>query len=362
MIDYTFYRKIGEDGIDHLFEEKDPDVLSQTVESNMSDIPYVDQVETTNHCNVKCVMCPRGRVNHMTRDLVHMGRDLFVKIIDEIEEIEQEKKRRGIGRKDFLADPPPDLVWNGSVNDICDLRLHHFGSPMLDPGMIDKVAYVKRNTSLGIHFSETASNLRPRKARQLFDAGLDRLTIALDGTNAEEFYRIRGLRVDFDRVVRTIQEIIRLRIQGNYPTALFIQLIQMQGAPKEQFVKDWEAQDGVTILHKPFFPYPDVPHDLMATGDKVFNRRCKIPFTSVTVLSDGRVVPCNSDYNGEQIFGDLKESSLQEVWASEIFREFRSKFIHALFEKSDLCNRCGYYPHYKDKDTKKLKILPSTCE
>lgn len=347
MIDYEFYRNMGADGIKHLYEEKDPARLFRKVESAMSDLPYVDQVETTNNCNMRCIMCPRGAINHMTRPLVNMDMNLFVKIVDEIEVIEQEKKRRGIGRDDFLADPPEDLVWHGSVNDIIDLRLHHFGSPTLDPGLVDKVAYVKQNTILGIHFSESASNLTPRKVMPFFELGLDRLTIALDGINAEEYFRSRGRLIDFDRVIQNLQEIIQIKAKCNYPTELYIQLIQMRNAPKEAFIKEWEVQPGVEILHKPFFPYPDVPHDLVTERDTVFMKKCKIPFTSITVLSDGRVVPCNSDYNGEQIFGDLNKTTLKEIWQRDIFREFRRRFVYNQFGETDLCNRCGFYPYYE---------------
>lgn len=358
MIDYEFYRRIGDAGIKTLFREKDASKLFEKVEANMSDLPYVDQVETTNRCNMACVMCPRGAVNHMTRSLGTMGAPLFKRIVDQIEEVEQEKRRRGIGKADFLASPPTDLIWQGSVNDICDLRLHHFGSPTLDTGLADKVAYVKTQTGFGVHFSESASNLTPRKVQSFFDAGLDRLTIALDGTNAEEYYQTRGRWVDFDKVVKNIQGIIQLKVDGKYPTKLFIQLIQLEGAPKEKFVEEWETQPGVEILHKPFFPYPDVPHNLVTETDKVFYRRCKIPFTSITVLADGRVVPCNSDYNGEQVLGDLNTDTLQDVWTGGVFRGFREQFIYDTFRGSDLCNRCGYYPFYKGQKGIPLPVLP----
>ncbi|MEZ4087708.1 MAG: radical SAM/SPASM domain-containing protein [Candidatus Gracilibacteria bacterium] len=361
MIDYSFYRRIGDEGIKKLYAGH-PDDVFETVDSAMSDLPYVDQMETTNRCNIKCVMCPRGQENHMTRAVMNMARPLFQKIIDQIDDIEEEKKGRGISEADFRADPPQDLVWEGSVDDICNLRLHHFGSPILDPEIVDRVTYVKSNTGIGVHFSETASNLRTKKVKQLFDAGLDRLTIALDGTNAEEFYRVRGIKIDFDKVLRTVQEIIRLKIVSTYETRLYVQLIQMKDAPKAKFIEEWEKEPEIGIIHKPFFPYPDVSHDFVTSPDNVFNKKCKIPFTSVTVLADGRVVPCNSDYNGEHILGDLNTESLEKVWNGETFRDFRRDFVYRTFESGSLCNRCGYYPFGNYKNHVGLPLIKSTYE
>ncbi|MCH7801696.1 MAG: hypothetical protein IIC24_09180, partial [Chloroflexi bacterium] len=84
---------------------------------------------------------------------------LFQRIIDQISEAEEEKSSQGIGRDDFLNNPPPSLVWPGIEYDISALILHHCGSPMLDPNMLKRVEYIKTNTNLGIQFSETIINL-----------------------------------------------------------------------------------------------------------------------------------------------------------------------------------------------------------
>lgn len=351
MIDYMFYRRLGEENVTSMYDgTKSRDEVFEMVMANRSNLPYVDQLETTNACNLKCVMCPRGQVNHMTRPIQAMEDGLFRTAIDQISEAEQEKNKSRINRQDFLRDPPPGLVWPGSEYDVSALRLHHFGSPMLDPHMLDRVSYIKGKTDLAIQFSETIINLKIKEVRELFRLGLDRLIIALDGTNAEEFKTSRGVEVkNFDAMIQRVRDIIDAKPAVGDRTKLDVQLIKMRHAPNQSFVEEWDAVPGVNVHIKPFFPYPDVPHDLVTDQDTVFQRSCRIPFTSLTVMTSGEVVPCNSDYNGEQVFGSLREKTLQEIWDSPRVVEFCRKFVFDLFEQEELCKRCGFYPHFKGK-------------
>ncbi|MDD3897107.1 MAG: radical SAM/SPASM domain-containing protein [Candidatus Peribacteraceae bacterium] len=352
MIDYMFYHNMGKENIRRMYDGSlNRDDLFAMVQANRSDLPSIDQLETTNACNLKCVMCPRGKANRMTRPVQSMDQGLFRNVIDQIAKVENAKSARGIGMRDFKENPPPSLVWPGSEYDVCALRLHHFGSPMLDPAILERVNYIKTSTQLPIQFSETIINLKLQQVRELFRMGLDRLIIALDGTNAEEFEASRGVRVaNFDAMIQRVRDIIEAKLQLGDRTKLDVQIIQMKHTPRESFIREWESAEGVDVHVKPFFPYPDIPHELVTDSDTVFQRDCRLPFTSLTIMADGRVVPCNSDYNGEHVFGDLNHQSLQEVWNSPEVIEFCRRFIFDLFQSDSLCNRCGFYPHYKGGD------------
>ncbi|MDD4287511.1 MAG: SPASM domain-containing protein [Candidatus Peribacteraceae bacterium] len=347
MIDHAFYRKTEEDGIRTMFDgSRKPDEVFNMVMENRSPLASIDQIETTNACNMKCVMCPRGKPNLMTRKVQAMGTELFHSLVDQIADTEREKDARDEGRATFLRDPPPSLVWPGSAYDVTGLRLHHFGSPTLDPKLLERVGYIKEHASFPVQFSDTIVNMQLDTARELFRLQLDRLIVCLDGTTAEDFERVRGVRVhSFDTMIQRMHDIVEAKSVLGTETKLDVQLIQMANAPEVSFVQDWGAVPGVHVHIKPFFPYPDVPHDLVTEGDTVFQHDCRIPLTSLTILSDGRVVPCNADYNGEHILGDTREQTLQQIWESERVIDFCRRFIHDLFERTNLCHRCGFYPY-----------------
>lgn len=347
MIDHAFYQKMGEDEIRLMFDgSREPAEVFDMVMANRSPCVSIDQIETTNACNMKCVMCPRGKPNRMTRKIQAMDTELFHTLIDQIVETEEEKNARGEGRADFLREPPPSLIWPGSEYDVTGLRMHHFGSPTLDPHLLERVQYVKEHASFPLQFSDTIVNMRLETARELFRLKLDRLIVCLDGTTAEDFERVRGVRIQsFETMIRRMHNIVDAKATIGAETRLDVQLIKMANTHDESFTQDWGAVPGVHVHIKPFFPYPDVPHDLATDGDTVFQHDCRIPFTSLTILSDGRVVPCNSDYNGEQILGDAKEQTLQQIWNSRRVIDFCRRFIHDVFENKELCNRCGFYPY-----------------
>lgn len=343
MLDSNFYRQVGEEGIARLYSgELTADEILHVVEGARSDLPHVDQLETTNNCNMRCIMCPR--TEHMTRGIVKsMSDHIFRVAIDELAEVEAEKKARGVDIEKFRADPPASLIWSGSEHDIFDLRLHHFGAPLLDPKMIDRVAYIQEKGAFGAQMSETVVNLKIDKVRELFRYGLNRLIIAIDGIDADSFASIRGRKVNFRRhVVERVKDVLRVKEEMGADTRVEVQVIDLKGTSMVEFERMWH-EEGVDVLQKSFFPYPDIP-DSVGYASKEFSADCLLPFTSMVVMADGRVVPCCADYNGEEVIGHVQEESLAAIWSGARFREFREKFVRASFEEDSLCRRCGAYP------------------
>jgi len=51
--------------------------------------------------------------------------------------------------------------------------------------------------------------------------------------------------------------------------------------------------------------------------------RCSHPYKSMTILWDGRCVPCCVDYDGDCIIGNAWQQSLSQIWNSEEMRAIR---------------------------------------
>ncbi len=79
---------------------------------------------------------------------------------------------------------------------------------------------------------------------------------------------------------------------------------------------------------------------------------CEFPWTSLTVMSNGNIVPCTQDYDAEMIFGNIKKDSLEDIWNGEKYKEFRQWHIDGSFPKGNKCNeRCDLkkiYHYLKD--------------
>src|SRR5437764_1183387 len=63
-------------------------------------------------------------------------------------------------------------------------------------------------------------------------------------------------------------------------------------------------------------------------------------FTWVVIFADGRVTHCCYDAHGEQILGDLKTQSLQEILNGERMKEMQSAFERRDFTNLPRCAEC----------------------
>ncbi|MBT2282948.1 SPASM domain-containing protein [Paenibacillus polymyxa] len=339
MMDMDFIKQMDKEHAETLSNEG----KFQYYESLRSKLPFVEQIETTNLCDCTCQMCPRG-VGMMNRKLGAMSMEMYTTIVDEIHEhFPNGYQPKNIEKRYSFEDVVSiDFETTG-------LRLHHFGEPLLDKLLPERVAYAKENSNVDVHFSVNPTRLTPDLSIKLIKSGLKRLIIALDGTNDEEYKSIRGKRVDYDTAVKNIEELIRIKKEEKSDLIIDLQMISMKQTKLqvEQFRKYWEGM-GLNVYIKHFFPYPDVDHNEFTIEDEGnFKRGCMFPFTSMTIMRDGSVVPCCSDYNGEITLGNVNEQSLKEIWNGENYTQFRKNFITNNLSEDSLCRRCGFY-EFKD--------------
>lgn len=113
--------------------------------------PEYLNIETTNKCNLKCVMCPRDK---MTRAEGTMDMDLYRKIVEDCS--------------------------NYASEHIKVFSLFMDGEPLLDDLLEERIRIARK---AGIRFIEIATNgtlLTRSRARSLVESGLDSIIIALE--------------------------------------------------------------------------------------------------------------------------------------------------------------------------------------
>ncbi|MFQ5862894.1 MAG: radical SAM protein, partial [Candidatus Brocadiales bacterium] len=125
-------------------------------------IPKVFYIETTNHCNARCYMCPHDK---MKREKGFMSWELFKKIIDECKTFE------GKGLTFYL---------------------HKDGEPLLDPLLIRRVEYIKRNLKNSrVGMNSNAMLLNRKRAMEILNSPIDFMTFSVDGASKEQYEKIR---------------------------------------------------------------------------------------------------------------------------------------------------------------------------
>ena len=292
--------------------------------------PYTDHpfgiynIELTNKCPMKCVMCPRTR--NMTRPQGFMDYWLYKRAIDEL----VSQNREYIDNR---------LVW-----------LHHFGESLLHPRFGDCIAYA---ASKGVR---TALSINPIMLRddivdELLKSEPYLLCMSLDGHDEESFYRIRGVKrsymVSHDRLINFLDR----KSKNNSRIQVMVSMIDFN--MNEESIKAQESYWGNVagvdqFLCKDFSTWDGNAGDINSLADnsgRVTNTIdtsavvCTLPWEVMTVTWNGDVVPCCYDYDARVVLGNMGEQSLGDIWNGESIQSIRREFM-ANRVTNPLCKKC----------------------
>ncbi len=282
--------------------------------SEVSDgLPVYLVVESTSICNLKCIMCPypsMGRKNE------HMSMTVFEKIVAE-----------GAGFVEFM--------W-----------LHLFGEPLINKN-IYRMIDMAEDAGIRTGISTNATLLDEKAATAILASRLSIILLCLDGATKETFERIR-LGAKFDKVSANIRRFAEIKRSRQSNLKVDLQMIDMTANREEEelFQLQWRGQGFDSVTVKPFHVWANQDEHLiqiMQPAPPQQSGQCYEPWTGLTVLADGTVVPCCNDYAGRMPLGDLKTQSLREVWNAEPMRALRRRFLGDTPDLAGtICEACPY--------------------
>ena len=264
--------------------------------------PRIYQLETTSKCNLACPMCPRtidfGRSKNEDMSIRH-----FCGILD-------------------------SMPWLKS------LELFHFGEPFMQK---DFWKYVHACTSRGI-YSIIATNLVPaseKTMRQIFSAGLDFAVLDLDSLNEKEYLKVR-VNGKFDRLKKNLAYFLE---HPDRPYTVIQTINFGKQAYTEEELHEWLEKECGTKARPDEFRVKFLDSFRGSVFDKgSLDYICKEPFYGFSVHANGNVVPCDRDWKGENVMGNIFEESSEVIWKSQKYKEFRKRMKSK--NKPDMCKNC----------------------
>jgi MoaA/NifB/PqqE/SkfB family radical SAM enzyme len=277
--------------------------------------PPIVAIEFTNHCNLKCPYCssPLGE-----RDKGYMSDAVFKNIIKDLTQIKQ-----------------------------CRVQLVGNGEATLHPKFNEYISLLtKTNNYISLVTNGQWAN--ENVADQILHAKLDLVEISVDagGKEAYEASRVNG---SFDRLIKNLKKLKEKKTILKSGTLINIRIMLRPSQINNIGVEKafWKKYaDIVMPQYLTKINNAEYNHDLFVplqnhTEDYP---KCSMPFKHIEIRYTGEVLLCY--YSFYQIgppglvINNIKNSSILELWNSNIMKIYRNAHRHRKKENMPVCKGC----------------------
>jgi radical SAM protein with 4Fe4S-binding SPASM domain len=233
--------------------------------------------------------------------------------------------------------------------------LHHFGESLLHPEFDKMLRYCyEKWVKAGLSVNPLVMD--KKIARRLIDARPNLLYLALDGHDDESFYKIRGVPHAYGKSKENILNFLEIKKEVGSKIKTVLTMIDF---PKNRDsinkISDyWRKMEGIDeVFLKPFTDWNGEVEEInrlvsessksgvinTAWKRKAGRISCDTPWVSMSITWDGDVVPCCCDYDKKYVLGNVKDSSLSEIWNGEKMQQLRKEFLSGNV-RNPLCEKC----------------------
>lgn len=275
--------------------------MISNIEEKMIDRCYI---EITNTCNLDCHFCPK-----------------------------HQRARRQLSAEEF------DLLTDKVRGKVCFLYFHLMGEPLLHPLLPQFITMAREK---GFKTVLTSNGTLLHRAMNLLDTLPHKVQLSLHSHESNA----RGELSSY------MEEVMNFATQAAAKgTCVVLRLWNQGGMDKEnELVMDYIAE----YVPRPWKERPDgfrLCDNLYLEFDRKFEwpsanassaKRevfCKALLKQIGVLSDGSLVPCCLDHNGDVVLGNLFHQSLEEILSSPRAQAMIEGFQHHTATEA-LCLNC----------------------
>ena len=298
-------------------------------------MPKLITVEPTNHCNLKCPLCPTG----VGDTSVEYG--LF--------DLEKYKKVVDIFSK-----------WAQTI------QLFSWGEPILNKSFVKMIRYASQSP-YNIR-SVTSVNLTVTNDEQikgLLTSNLDALHVSIDGVTQEvyEKYRVGG---NLETVFNNLKKLIAAKKLYNSDTKIVWDFIVMR-QNEHQVEEAKKIANGLGIPINIDCVRTHLKEDTLNPTDKMIDTYgkwlpknpqynnynidtkkrnqsmtfCKSPWMETAINWNGDVFPCSCVHTEEKDrMGNIFEQSFEEIWNGEKYVSARKELLGQPNDVETICRTC----------------------
>lgn len=282
--------------------------------------PLFVQIETVATCNARCVMCP---VEEWRRDRLLMDDALFARIVGQL-----------APRADHIR----------------AVTIQLDGEPLIDTRLETRIRRLKEIGIRSVVFSTNGSLMTAKRARSVLDSGVDEVTFSIDGADKDTFEGIRR-RLDFDAVVANARGFVALRDRLRAPCRVRVRMaVSERNAHQFPALRAfWTAVlgPGDAVYGKLVHNWGSWQRDYRLPNplprDALNASPCQSPWTSLIILTDGRVPLCCADFNARAALGDANTQTIEEIWRGHTARLIRAGHLERGRNSLEMCVDCNMW-------------------
>lgn len=303
---------------------------SRTRDMAAQPFPRGIQLQTINACNAACQMCPYP----LYKDVFPRGRmddALFEKLTDEI-----------ASRKEVHTFVP--MLQN---------------EPFLDKKLFDKIAAFKRkaNGRISVELVTNGAFLTEENIARIRESRLDVLDISLDALSREVYEKVR-IGLDYDKVLAGVERVVNADLPN---TSILVRLIRLKDNEHEVsgFIRHWRERGVPVFIYTANnrngaldkfdrdlrLPEPDLPlrYRIGRRAMRAYMGHCPVPFSTTNILHNGDMLLCVHDWGRKEIIGNLRDTTIAELWNGPRMREIRALLSKRRYEEVPACRDCSIW-------------------
>lgn len=282
---------------------------------HVGNFPLFIDIEVTSVCNLRCPFCARiYREKLIKKGFITF--DLVKRIIDE-----------------------------GVDNGLYGVKFNCRGEPLLHKEICKYVRYAKEKGLLDVYFNTNAMLLDTHMSKELIDAGLDRISISIEGFT-KEVYEKHRVGADFYTVLSNIKnlQMIKKSMGVQYPR------VRVQAVLLPELRHSLDEYDAFWSAIADEVAYLDYKEQKEKKKGLRFPWACSQIWQRMLIHWDGTILPCNENDDAELNLGNVKDTTIKEAWNSDFLNTIREKHKKGLAHKISSCDGC----QLRDSEIRKL--------
>jgi len=286
--------------------------------------PLTMFIEPTNACNYRCTFCPTGHpdlLRQVGRKNTLMDFELYKRLINDIAEFPQKLKM---------------------------LNMYKDGESLIHPKFTDMVRYAKDSgISEQIWVKTNGQLLSPEYNQRLVRCGLDMIGISVNGVDAQSFYDVTRVNVNYEKFRTNVLDLYNRR--GDVRVSCKIADTNLTDWQKQKFLDDFgDRCDYIAIEGLHGWSTSEV-YDWKLGTDQSFDGTprvnkiaCPLVLYMLTVSSNGDVSICNDDWAHYHQIGNINDESITDIWQGVSLKRFRRMHLSGRREDNQACANCDY--------------------